>query len=101
MSSPKIGKAPVLVKEGDNVQDFADKLNTNRLTPIFTISNVTGEGLPKLKEFLSHVQSRIAVSGIFQTPSDPVVFYIDGIYQVTGVGLVVAGTLKAGTVLPN
>jgi GTPase len=28
-------------------------------------------------------------------------FYIDGIYQVTGVGLVVAGTLKAGTVLPN
>ena len=55
MSSPKIGKAPVLVKEGDNVQDFADKLNTNRLTPIFTISNVTGEGLPKLKEFLSHV----------------------------------------------
>ena len=101
MSSPKIGKAPVLVKEGDNVQDFADKLNTNRLTPIFTISNVTGEGLPKLKEFLSHVQSRIAVSGIFQTPSDPVEFYIDGIYQVTGVGLVVAGTLKAGTVLPN
>jgi GTPase len=28
-------------------------------------------------------------------------FYIDGIYQVTGVGLVVAGTLKAGTVIPN
>ena len=101
MSSPKIGKAPVVVKDGDNVQDFADKLNTNRLTPIFTISNVTGEGLPKLKEFLSHVQSRIAVSGIVQTPSDPVEFYIDGIYQVTGVGLVVAGTLKAGTVLPN
>jgi elongation factor 1-alpha len=55
MASPKIGKAPVVVKEGDNVQDFADKLNTNRLTPIFSISNVTGEGLPKLKEFLSHV----------------------------------------------
>jgi len=65
MSSPKIGKAPVVVKDGDDVQDFADKLNTNRLTPIFSISNVTGEGLPKLKEFLSHVQSRIAVSGIF------------------------------------
>jgi GTPase len=43
------------VKEGDDVKNFADKLNSNKLTPIFTISNVTGEGLPKLKEFLSQV----------------------------------------------
>lgn len=62
---------------------------------------MTGEGLPVLKEFLSHIQSRISLSGLFQSPSDPVEFYIDGIYQVTGVGLVVAGTLKSGTVNPN
>jgi GTPase len=71
------------------------------VTPIFTISNVTGEGLSRLKEFLSHLSSRIHISGLFQSPSDPVEFHIDGIYQVTGVGLVVAGTLKAGTVIPN
>jgi hypothetical protein len=33
----------------------AEKLTSNKITPIFTISNVTGEGLPALKEFLSHI----------------------------------------------
>jgi GTPase len=54
-----------------------------------------------LKDFLSHLNSRIRISGLFQSPDDPVEFYIDGIYQVTGVGLVVTGTLKSGTVVPN
>ena len=54
-----------------------------------------------MKEFLGHLNSRIHISGIFQSPDSPAEFYIDGIYQVTGVGLVVAGTLKSGTVVPN
>lgn len=71
------------------------------MAPIFTISNVTGEGLPRLKEFLSYLQSRIKISGLFKSPTDPIEFYIDGIYQVTGVGMVVAGTVKSGTITPN
>lgn len=47
------------------------------------------------------MNSRIHISGLFQSPSDPAEFYIDGIYQVTGVGIVVAGTMKSGTIVPN
>jgi len=43
-------------------------LTSNKVTPIFTISNVTGEGLPLLKEFLSYLNSRINISGLFASP---------------------------------
>jgi GTPase len=80
---------------------IASAMDKNKICPIFCISNVTGEGIPKLKEFLSLLKSRIHTSGLFKLPSDPVEFLIDGIYQVTGVGIVVAGTMKSGTVIPN
>lgn len=65
MRSPSVQKTPIVVKDQDDVKMFADKLASNKVTPIFTISNVTGEGLPRLKEFLSHLSSRIHISGLF------------------------------------
>ena len=55
----------MIVKDDEDISKFAEKLTSNKVTPIFTVSNVTGEGLPRLKEFLSHLSSRIAVSGLF------------------------------------
>ena len=46
-------RLPVIIKPDDDVSNFANSLASDKICPIFPISNVTGEGIPKLKEFLS------------------------------------------------
>jgi len=80
LRSPSCQRMPVIVKDDDDVKVFANSMASDRVTPIFAISNVTGQGIPKLKEFLSLLQSRIHLSGHFRKATDPVEFLIDGVY---------------------
>lgn len=80
LRSPGCQKLPVLVQPTDDVAIYAQNLASDKVTPIFSISNVNGEGLSILKEFMSHLYSRISMSGLFKSPSDPIEFLIDGIY---------------------
>lgn len=87
------------MKETQNVDKLSEGIFGGEVVPIFRVSNVTGEGMQVLKSFLPKLKSRVSVSGEFKSATDPVEFLIDGDYMVTGVGLVVAGTLRAGTVV--
>ena len=83
MKSPHAKKNPVFVEGEDfDVASVAKVMPKNVMCPIFSVSNVTGEGIPKLKEYISLLNSRVRTGGKFGTPNDPVEFHIDRVYVI-------------------
>lgn len=101
LKSKAVARAPVLVKAEDDVETATQPGAMDKLCPIFCVSNVTGEGLPLLRSFMRRLPSRLYDSGLFQAATEPAVFHIDHVFTVPGVGIVVSGVLKSGSVRPN
>ncbi|XP_075165831.1 GTP-binding protein 1 [Haematobia irritans] len=89
-------KVPVMVKTPDEVVLSATNFVSERLCPIFQVSNVTGENLNLLKMFLNLLTTRM--SGQDSSPAE---FQIDDTYSVPGVGTVVSGTCLQGLIKLN
>ena len=96
-----VKRSAEIIRPEDDMNKVASLFKTGSICPIFSISNVTEEGLPILKAFLSVLNSRINSNPMFKSPKDPVEFLIDDIFNVTGVGVVVAGTMLSGEVSLN
>ncbi|MCS7103519.1 MAG: elongation factor 1-alpha, partial [Candidatus Korarchaeum sp.] len=64
-----------------------------RITPIFLVSNVTGEGLGFLKRFLNMLPQRINWA---ERQEDEFMCYVDDKFNVSGVGLVLSGLVESG-----
>lgn len=96
LKSPGAGKKlPVMVKGMDEVTLSAQNIVNDRVVPIFSLSNVTGEGLDLLRAFLNLVPSRRNWREHMDKPAE---FAIDETFVVPGVGTVVAGTTTSGAV---
>ena len=96
LKSPSAGrKIPVMIKSIDEVTLAAQNIMNDRLIPIFSLSNVTGEGLDLLRGFLNLVPSRRSWREHKDKPTE---FAIDETFVVPGVGTVVAGTTTCGAV---
>lgn len=89
---PGIRKLALNIKNDDDVSMAADKIYSEGLTPIFEISNVSGSGIQNLTKFYNLLSPRL----IDNTKKD-ILLYIDSIFNVKGVGLVVGGNLISGT----
>jgi GTPase len=95
MRSPAAGsRMPMLVTD-ENVMELSTLIES-KVCPIFAVSNVTGEGIPRLKAFLNSLKTRVNLSGLFGSCESPAEFLIDGIFMVTGIGMVVSGILRSG-----
>ncbi|XP_051153547.1 GTP-binding protein 1 [Leptopilina boulardi] len=96
LKSPGCRKVPVTVKTADDVVVSAMNFVSERLCPIFQISNVNGDNLDLLKMFLNLLSARIT-----SRDDEPAEFQIDDTYSVPGVGTVVSGTTLRGVIRLN
>ncbi|XP_046620564.1 GTP-binding protein 1 [Neodiprion virginianus] len=96
LKSPGCRKVPVMVKCQDDVVISATNFVSERLCPIFQVSNVNGENLHLLKMFLNLLTARMT-----SHDDEPAEFQIDDTYSVPGVGTVVSGTTLKGVIKLN
>lgn len=93
LKSPGCRKIPVLVSNKDDAIVTATNFTSERVCPIFQISNVTGQNIDLLKMFLNLLNGQIK----FNDKELPE-FLIDDTFSVPGVGTVVSGTIMKGVI---
>ena len=90
-----VGKIPYQVKSADEVETIIHKVPDGIVVPIVRTSSVTREGYTILEKMIFSLPKRNLQS------EEPFEMYIDRIYQVDSVGVVVSGTIKQGAIVPN
>ena len=92
---PGVRKIPYIIKNNDDIISCVKNIQSNRLVPIFMISNVSGFQLDFLRLFLNLLPLR---SEWLVSLSLPPLFVIDHVFQVSGVGTVVSGLTLQGSI---
>lgn len=95
LKMPGINKLPIEIKDKDDIIISARHISSGRIVPIFRVSSVTGEGLDELKYFLNIIPPRMMWA---EKMKNPLLIYVDEIFNVKGVGAVAGGLILSGIV---
>ena len=99
LSSKFVGeKKPWFIESENESIKSSEIISKKNIYPIFKISNVTGINLDNLKIFIKNLNTPINWR---KYDSEPPLFLIEDSYQITGIGCVVTGTMKKGTITLN
>lgn len=100
LKSPAAGKIPVIVRNEGDLRTCSEGIASNRVCPIFLVSSVSGIGLKFLNAFLGNLGPRMH-KWSYGKSTDKAEFDIDETYNVSGVGVIISGTVKSGVVHVN
>ncbi|KAJ1547403.1 GTP binding protein [Nowakowskiella sp. JEL0078] len=95
LNAPGIRRSPIIIQEPKDVLETSSFMKT-RFMPIFLISNVSGENLSLLTQFLNVLVKPEKV--VTQSIDEEVEYQIEEIFSVPDVGCVVGGSLLSGQI---
>lgn len=97
LKSPGAKKMPIHIRSEEDVATVVEN-PSSRVCPILYVSSVAGTGLPLLHKLLARLRPRRDWLAAVQLKPE---FSIDDTFAVTGVGVVISGTVRQGTITPN
>ncbi|KAI9779718.1 MAG: hypothetical protein M1839_007216 [Geoglossum umbratile] len=93
LKSPGARKIPILIKNREECINTATQFVSQRICPIFQVSNVTGENLDLVRTFLNILPHH----GHYDAQG-PFEFHVNDTFSVPFVGTVVSGVVKSGAI---
>ncbi|OQN97427.1 hypothetical protein B0A48_16586 [Cryoendolithus antarcticus] len=93
LKSPGARKIPIFIKSREDCINTATQFVSQRICPVFQVSNVTGESLDLVREFLNILPHH----GKYDIDA-PFEFHVNDTFSVPFVGTVVSGVVKSGVV---
>ncbi|KAK4632005.1 GTP-binding protein 1 [Fulvia fulva] len=93
LKSPGARKIPIFIKNREECINTATQFVSQRICPVFQVSNVTGESLDLVREFLNILPHH----GKYDADA-PFEFHVNDTFSVPFVGTVVSGVVKSGII---
>lgn len=93
LKSPGARKIPIFIRDREECINTATQFVSQRICPIFQVSNVTGENLDLVRMFLNILPHH----GRYDADA-PFEFHVNDTFSVPFVGTVVSGIIKSGII---